>query len=156
ESRVGRPAPSSASRHIWRPQMALGAVCSMASAGPALYLLDQPDWGGLFMSLKLRPGAATDADVCGRICYEAFKSVCTAHNFPPDFPSVEAGVWVTSMMLAHPAFYSVVAELDGRPVGSNFLDERACISGVGPISVDPTVQNRGIGGKLMKAVLDRA
>jgi predicted N-acetyltransferase YhbS len=112
--------------------------------------------GEMTMSIELRKGTAADAASCGKICYEAFKSVCTAHNFPPDFPSVEAGVGVTSMMLAHPAFYSVVAELDGRLVGSNFLDERACISGVGPISVDPTVQNRGIGGRLMQDVIDRA
>jgi hypothetical protein len=28
------------------------------------------------------------------------------------------------MLLSHPGFYSVVAELDGRVAGSNFLDER--------------------------------
>ena len=55
-----------------------------------------------------------------------------------------------------PGFYSVVAELDGRVVGSNFLDERSAIAGVGPITVDPSVQDRGIGRRLMQAVLDRA
>ncbi len=108
------------------------------------------------MSVQLRKGTAADAVACGAICYEAFKSVCTAHNFPPDFPSAEVAAGLMSMMLGHPEFHSVVAEVDGRAVGSNFLDERACVSGVGPISVDPTVQNRGIGGKLMQAVLDRA
>jgi hypothetical protein len=60
------------------------------------------------------------------------------------------------MMLAHPRFYSVVAELDGRVAGSNFMDERSCIYGVGPITVDPTVQNRSIGGRLMQDAIDRA
>ena len=59
-------------------------------------------------------------------------------------------------MLANPKFYSVVAEIDGRIVGSNFLDERNSIAGVGPITVDPTVQNRAIGRRLMDAVYDRA
>jgi len=108
------------------------------------------------MSIILRPGTAGDATACGIICYEAFKAVCTAHNFPPDFPSPEVATGVLSNVLAHPGFYSVVAEAEGRIVGSNFLDERACIAGVGPISVDPTGQNRGVGGRLMQDVLDRA
>ena len=59
-------------------------------------------------------------------------------------------------MIAHPKFYSVIAEVDGRIVGSNFLDERNAIAGVGPITVDPTVQNRAIGRRLMDAVHERA
>ena len=108
------------------------------------------------MSIKLRKGTAGDAAACGTICYEAFKSVCTAHGFPPDFPSAESGVNALSEMLSHPGFYSVVAELDGRVVGSNFLDERSRIYGVGPITVDPNVQNRGVGAMLMTDVLNRA
>jgi GNAT superfamily N-acetyltransferase len=59
-------------------------------------------------------------------------------------------------MLTNPRFYSVVAEVDGRIVGSNFLDERNAIAGVGPITVDPTAQNRTIGRRLMDAVHERA
>lgn len=108
------------------------------------------------MSILLRPGTPADAAACGLICYEAFKSVCTGHNFPPDFPSPEVATELMSMLLAHPGFYSVVAEVDGRIAGSNFLDERAGISGVGPITVDPAIQNKGIGGRLMQDVIDRA
>ena len=49
----------------------------------------------------------------------------------------------------------MVAELDGRIVRSNFLDERATIFSVGPISVDPEVQDHHIGRALMEAVLSR-
>ena len=108
------------------------------------------------MSIVLRPGTAADATACGAICYEAFKVICTEHNFPPDFPSAEVASGLMSMLLANPRFYSVVAELDGRVVGSNFLDERSRIAGVGPITVDPTVQNHGVGGRLMQDVIDRA
>ncbi|MDP1748675.1 MAG: GNAT family N-acetyltransferase, partial [Reyranella sp.] len=108
------------------------------------------------MRIVLRPGTPADAAACGVICYEAFKSVCTAHNFPPDFPSAEATTELLSMLLPHPHVYSVVAELDGRIVGSNFLDERARIAGIGPITVDPAGQNHGVGGRLMQDVLDRA
>src|SRR5713226_2803898 len=107
------------------------------------------------MTIVLRPGTAADATACGTICYEAFKAICTAHNFPPDFPSAEVASGRLSTPLAHPRFYSVVAELDGRIVGSNFLDERSCIVGLGPITVDPTVQNRGVGARLMQDAIDR-
>ena len=59
------------------------------------------------------------------------------------------------MLFSHPEFYCVVAECGGRIVGSNCLDERSRISGLGPVSVDPAVQNRGVGRALMSAMLDR-
>jgi GNAT superfamily N-acetyltransferase len=49
-----------------------------------------------------------------------------------------------------------VAESEGQVIGSNFLDERDPIRGVGPVTVDPLVQVRGIGRRLMEAVLERA
>lgn len=61
-----------------------------------------------------------------------------------------------SAMFSSSGFYCVVAEIEGRIVGSNSLDERAVIAGVGPITVDPSAQNLGIGRKLMQAVMDRA
>jgi Acetyltransferase (GNAT) family len=60
------------------------------------------------------------------------------------------------MMFSSPGFYCVVAEIDGRIVGSNCLDERSAIRGVGPITIDPGAQNFGVGRKLMRAVMDRA
>ena len=108
------------------------------------------------MNAKLRPGTREDAAACGMIDFEAFKSISSQHNFPWDFPSVEIATAVVTMMLSNPGFYAVVAEQDGKIVGSNFLDERNAISGVGPISVDPTVQNQTIGRQLMRAVMERS
>ena len=67
--------------------------------------------------VQLRPAAATDADICGSICYEAFAAINRQHNFPPDFPSSEAGIGLLSMLFSHQSFYCVVAELDGHIVG---------------------------------------
>jgi GNAT superfamily N-acetyltransferase len=53
-------------------------------------------------------------------------------------------------------FYSVVAEVNGGVVGSNFLDERSTVVGVGPVTVDPKVQDGGVGRALMQDVLRRA
>jgi hypothetical protein len=60
-----------------------------------------------------------------------------------------------AMLLSHPRFFSIVAEADGDIVGSNFLDERSPVAGLGPITVHPKAQNRGIGRRLMQAALDR-
>jgi len=108
------------------------------------------------MNVKLRSGTLEDAEICGTICYNAFKKISEAHGFAPDFPAPEVAVDVLTRMLANPKFYSVIAEIDGRIVGSNFMDERNTIAGVGPITVDPTVQNRAIGRRLMDAVHERA
>lgn len=108
------------------------------------------------VAVKVRSGTPADAEICGRICYNAFKTISEAHGFAPDFPAPEVAIGVLSRMLANPNFYSAVAEIDGRIVGSNFMDERNTIAGVGPITVDPTVQNRAIGRRLMDAVHERA
>ena len=60
------------------------------------------------------------------------------------------------MLSAHPGFYGVVAERGGEIVGSNFMDERSIVFGIGPISVDPSAQNAGVGRRLMQDALDRA
>jgi predicted N-acetyltransferase YhbS len=107
-------------------------------------------------TVALRRGTPEDAEACGHICYRAFTAIATAHGFPTDFPAPEIGIGLVTMLLSHPGFYSVVAERDGAIVGSNFLDERSPIAGVGPITVDPAVQNDGLGRLLMRDVLDRA
>jgi predicted N-acetyltransferase YhbS len=103
----------------------------------------------------LRTMTPADVDDCGRICYEAFRAVATLHDFPPDFPSLQPARELVASLQSHPDFFSVVAESDGRIVGSNFLDERSPIFAVGPVTVDPDVHDGGTGRLLMQAVLDR-
>ena len=107
-------------------------------------------------SVVIRRASAADAEVCGRICFEAFTVLANRHNFPPDLPSPEVSIGVLSAMFSHPGFYCVVAEQDEKIVGSNCLDERTPIAGVGPVTVDASVQNRAAGRALMQAVLTRA
>ena len=107
------------------------------------------------MDFTLRPGRPEDAEACGVICFEAFRSISSEHNFPWDFPSAEIASGLMKNLLAHPGIYSVLAERDGKVVGSNFLGERNPIAGIGPISVDPAVQNRTIGRHLMLDALER-
>jgi predicted N-acetyltransferase YhbS len=104
----------------------------------------------------IRRAIPEDAAVCGDICYRAFTKINIDHGFPPEIPSPEMAVMILSEAFASPLHYCVVAELDGRVAGSNCLDERAAIFGVGPITIDPDLQNRGVGRALMEAVLQRS
>jgi N-acetylglutamate synthase-like GNAT family acetyltransferase len=107
------------------------------------------------MNITLRHGRLEDAQRAGLICYEAFTTIAEQHRFPPDLPSAEVAIGLLSSLLARPDIYSVVAEIDGRVVGSNFLWENATIAGIGPITVDPQVQNGQVGKQLMNNVLER-
>jgi len=104
--------------------------------------------------IVVRPGVSNDLDACGSIFYEAFSSVNEQHNFPSEVPSPEDGKHLLEALFASGVHF-LVAEMDGRVVGSNFIDERSQIAGVGPISVSPDVQSRGMGRVLMQAAIDR-
>jgi predicted N-acetyltransferase YhbS len=104
----------------------------------------------------IRQATPEDAAACGKICYDAFSAINAAHNFPCDFPNPEYADRLIHGMFNAPGFYCVVAESDGQIIGSNCLDERAVIHGVGPITVNPYVQGQGVGRRLMQAVMDRS
>ena len=105
----------------------------------------------------IRRGKVEDAAQCTSIFYEAFKANAERHNFPNEIAPPDSGtVSSWSKRFSHPGYYRVVAELDGRVVGSNILDERDPIAGVGPLTVDPSIQDNRVGRRLMEAVLTRS
>jgi ribosomal protein S18 acetylase RimI-like enzyme len=106
-------------------------------------------------SVRLRPLSESDAERCGSIVFRAFGAISERHGFPADFPSEEFAIGIVSALARDPRRFAVAAELDGHVVGSNFLDERDEIVGVGPISVDPQSQGHGVGRRLMEAVMER-
>ena len=108
------------------------------------------------MNINLRAGTPDDAEACGTICFHAFNTISAHHNFPQDFPTPEPAIGLVSMLLERGDVHSVVAELDGKQVGSNFLWEIGHVAGIGPITVDPDVQNSAIGRRLMDEVLSYA
>ena len=67
-------------------------------------------------------------------------------------PGVATGL--VSSLLVHPGIFGVVAEVDGEVAGSNFIDARSSIAGVGPITVDPSLQDSAVGRMLMAAVME--
>ena len=106
--------------------------------------------------MQTRIATPADAETCGRIMFEAFNEIASRHGFPADFPTPDAATDLASALIADPAVYGFVAEVDGKVSGSNFLSEADAIKAVGPISVDPAMQGRGIGRTLMQTVCDKA
>jgi predicted N-acetyltransferase YhbS len=112
-------------------------------------------------NLRFRHGTIDDANDIGKIIFEAFSGIADRHGFPREFPSIDIGMGLASSFLSNQGFYSVVAEDQGgngsKIVGSNFLDERSSVvAGVGPITIDPKCQDKGLGRQLMVNVLDEA
>ncbi len=108
------------------------------------------------LDVTIRVARPEDSSVCGQICYDAFLNINSAHGFPCDFPGPEATTRLLSMMFSSPGCYCVVAEMEGRVVGSNCLYEQSPIGGVGPVTVAPNTQHTGIGRKLMETLMERA
>ena len=87
--------------------------------------------------VTLREVESGDAGACAQICFDAFAGIDDHHRFPRDFPVPEAAAGIMGMWVPHPSIWGVVAELDGRIVGSNFLDERDPI----PASASPKTRS---------------
>lgn len=105
--------------------------------------------------VSVREARAADWQGAGQICFRAFATLADEHGFAHDFPTVESAALPIRWMIEHPRFYGVVAEMDGRVVGSSFLDERGEIYGIGPVTVEPSAQNHRIGHLLMDAMFAR-
>ena len=110
---------------------------------------------GRARELTIREATLGDADDCGRIFYDAFESIAVRHNHPvepgsPDFTRFKVGE-----MLAGDGFVGLIAERDETVIGAAFVDERGPVIGVGPVIVDPSNQDDGVGRAMMEAVLLR-
>lgn len=116
------------------------------------------------MSVTIRPVRPDDVPTLGRICFDAFGALQDRHGVPRDFDSVDIATMVVGMCASRPDIAGFVAEDRGQMLGSNFLwcsdaDGAAMkdgVAGVGPITIHPGAQSRGVGRALMLAVLEEA
>lgn len=105
--------------------------------------------------IELRTAQAADIPACSEAMYKAFRDIAERHNFPPDFPSPEAAAGLLNALLNAPDVDSFVAEQDGSIVGSIFVSRRSPVGGISVVTVDPAVQNRAIGRRLMLHGMER-
>ena len=54
------------------------------------------------MSLKTRPVEENDAETCGKIGYEAHKSISSSHGYPSEQPSKEYAIGLIKTILSNP------------------------------------------------------
>ncbi|HEY7573072.1 MAG TPA: hypothetical protein VH796_17055, partial [Nitrososphaeraceae archaeon] len=62
------------------------------------------------MSLTIRPIEQKDVESCGKIGYEAHKTISSAHGYPSEQPSEEFGIELIRMLLGNPNSWGVLAE----------------------------------------------
>ena len=105
----------------------------------------------------IRRAQPADAEVCGRICYEAFTTLNNEVQFSAGFSVARSGagcpvlhvrqsrIFLCRRRGGRKTFWAVTAWMSAR-----------AIAGIGPITVDPAVQNKTVGRQLMMAVMDRA
>ncbi|QJE96518.1 GNAT family N-acetyltransferase [Luteolibacter luteus] len=108
------------------------------------------------MALELVPATEDQVPRLSQICHEAFSSLHDRFSIERDIPNAEVGEMIIAQTVKRPDYTGVMAVLDGQVVGSNFLLHSDEVAGVGPITVDPKVQSKGIGKALMQWVIDEA
>ncbi len=109
------------------------------------------------MSLRIRPIEQNDAETCGKIGYEAHKTISSAHGYPSEQPSEEFGIGLIRRLLGNPNSWGVLAERQGKTLGSIFLHKfpPSTVAVIGPLTVHPSAEG-GVGKMLMDAALAQA
>jgi predicted N-acetyltransferase YhbS len=105
----------------------------------------------------IRPIEQSDAESCGKIGYEAHKAISSAHGYPSEQPSEEFGIELIRKLLGNPNSRGVLAERQGKTLGSIFLHKfpPSPVAVIGPLTVHPSAEG-GVGRMLMDAALTRA
>src|SRR3978361_1809729 len=109
------------------------------------------------MSAMIRPIEPNDAEICGKIGYEAHKTISSAHGYPSEQPSEEFSIGLIKRLLDNPNSWGVLAERQGNILGSIFLHKfpPSPVAVIGPLTVHPSSEG-GIGKMLMYAALNHA
>lgn len=109
------------------------------------------------MGLMIRPIEQNDAESCGKIGYEAHKTISSAHGYPSEQPSEEFGIGLIRRLLGNPNSWGVLAERQGKILGSVFLHKfpPSSVAVIGPLTVHPSAEG-GVGRMLMDAALTQA
>jgi hypothetical protein len=108
------------------------------------------------MDFLIRNMAKEDINRVGEIIYEAFNSVAIKYGYISNVNSVEEGSRLAWTLFHHGPCERLVAEVEGRVVGSACLSIRGDFAGLGPAVVDPYCQDKAMGKELISGVLKKA
>ena len=106
------------------------------------------------MTVTIRQMQAGDIPRVGAVMVSAFNDVFRRHGYPEPFPSPEVGTSIAQGYLQLEPTECFTAVQDEKIVGSGYIHLRGDTAGIGPITVDPTVQAKGAGRALMQAVIE--
>ena len=107
------------------------------------------------MTFEIRRMTREDIPEVGRIGVEAFNDLMARHNRPPLYPDPQVGPLAATAYLSIDPERSLVAIEEGRIIGSIFYRRRGETVSVGPGTVAPAAQGRGVGTKLFQTVIER-
>ena len=108
------------------------------------------------MALEVTRIRPDQVDGVGMLVYESFKDIAERHNFEPAFPEPALAQFVVRLLVQTEGYGTYLLSEGGKPVACNFGDERDETIGVGPVATAVDQQGRGLGRRVMEALLERA
>ncbi|OGO53211.1 MAG: hypothetical protein A2148_01710 [Chloroflexi bacterium RBG_16_68_14] len=94
------------------------------------------------------------ADEVGTLVFEAFRDIAQRHNFEWPFQTPQLAQVVVRLLAQTEGWTSYLLVEEGRAIACNFGDERDEVVGVGPVAVAVDQQGRGLGRRVMEALLE--
>jgi ribosomal protein S18 acetylase RimI-like enzyme len=107
-------------------------------------------------AVTLRPVESRDVERAGDVNFVAFYRVALEHGLAPAVSSPAESHRYLRHLLGFDPLGGVVAEEDGHVVGVAWVHARGPVATIGPVAVDPRVQGRGIGRRLVERCLEIA
>jgi ribosomal protein S18 acetylase RimI-like enzyme len=106
--------------------------------------------------LEIRPAEPRDVERAGDVNFLAFYQTALSHGVPPVVTTPGESRRYIRYLLDFDPFGGVVAEEDGDLVAVAWLHARGAVATIGPLAVDPRVQGRGIGRRVLERLIEVA
>lgn len=106
------------------------------------------------MGIIVRTMKIEETEETGKIIVESFNDVFVKHGLPAPFQSWQAGRGLAYGYARHDPEGCLIATENGKIIGSGFIHLRGETASIGPVSVSPEHQSRGVGRIIMEALME--